>query len=207
VEPLKIQITLAVYYNHQENDYSLTARFWHSRKFLTSKRFSFSSGVNFLSLSSRCRGYHSSRYLGWLPGQHSGMAPWPGHGVAGSKLFRLLVALTLLTATTSGWSMADHNTLMSIRVMLSEVWLVVFPSWTGTNCCIDWYGMVHNPTMGCIANLSLHDVADDVVMGSAGWHASRVLCVPRRSHYTNGLGTYRFSNKQERIQIQCHRGQ
>jgi len=62
----------------------------------------------------------------------------------------------------------------------------VFPSWTGTNCCIDWYGMVHNPTMGCIANLSLHDVADDVVMGSAGWHASRVLCVPRRSHYTNG---------------------
>jgi hypothetical protein len=38
----RLQTTLAVYYNHLENNYSLAAR-RHSRKFWTIEKFSFSS--------------------------------------------------------------------------------------------------------------------------------------------------------------------
>ncbi|CAD6207009.1 unnamed protein product [Miscanthus lutarioriparius] len=81
----------------------------------------------------------------------------------------LLVVLALLAPpATSACSAADRDMLLSIRAALSEEWLGVFSTWTGTDCCAGWYGVACDPTTGRVADLSLRGEVDDVPWLSPG---------------------------------------
>ncbi|KAG8047754.1 hypothetical protein GUJ93_ZPchr0008g14141 [Zizania palustris] len=83
--------------------------------------------------------------------------------------------LAVLVSAAAACSAADRDALLAIRAALSEAHLGVFSSWTGTECCTNWYGVSCDPTTGRVADLTLRGEAEDPVMAPAGHPASGVM--------------------------------
>ncbi|WOL19478.1 DNA-damage-repair/toleration protein [Canna indica] len=85
--------------------------------------------------------------------------------------FVLLVAATASTVWAEGsvkCSESDRDALLAIRSALSESHLGIFSSWTGDDCCSDWYGVSCDPSAGRVTGISLRGESPDPIVANAG---------------------------------------
>ncbi|RWW09565.1 hypothetical protein GW17_00026938, partial [Ensete ventricosum] len=62
----------------------------------------------------------------------------------------------------------DRDALLAFRSALSEKHLGIFSSWTGDDCCSQWYGVSCDPTTGRVADISLRGESEDPIIPRSG---------------------------------------
>lgn len=82
-----------------------------------------------------------------------------------------LILLTVFLAVISGVSAcspSDKAALLALKSSLNEPYLGIFASWTGDNCCTNWYGVSCDPTTRRVTDISLRGESEDPILVKAG---------------------------------------
>lgn len=85
-----------------------------------------------------------------------------------SFLLLATAILAVVCSAVSGCSPSDRAALLAFRKALSEPYLGLFNSWTGSNCCLDWYGISCDATTGRVTDINLRGESEDPIFEKAG---------------------------------------
>ncbi|CAL9046732.1 unnamed protein product [Musa banksii] len=83
-------------------------------------------------------------------------------------LVLVVIAAAACVRGSSGCPTLDRDALLAFRSALSEKRLGIFSSWTGDDCCSQWYGVSCDPTTGRVAGISLRDESEDRIISRSG---------------------------------------
>ncbi|KAI4386265.1 hypothetical protein MLD38_004211 [Melastoma candidum] len=85
------------------------------------------------------------------------------------RLDLLLAFLLLLSAASSVYSCppSDHAALLSFKAALHEPYLGIFNSWTGYDCCHNWYGVSCDAETNRVADINLRGESEDPIFERA----------------------------------------
>ncbi|KAJ4827999.1 hypothetical protein Tsubulata_006182 [Turnera subulata] len=83
-------------------------------------------------------------------------------------LIALLLAVVATTSTVQACSASDHAALLAFKSSLTEPYLGIFHTWTGTDCCSGWYGISCDPTTSRVADINLRGESEDPIFEKAG---------------------------------------
>ncbi|KAJ7982185.1 Leucine-rich repeat receptor-like protein kinase family [Quillaja saponaria] len=124
-------------------------------------------------------------------------------------LLYLLIIILAVTSTVKSCPPSDRAALLAFKVALKEPYLGIFNSWTGNNCCLNWYGVSCDPTTQTVADINLRGESEDPIFEKAWtlgvYKDSLFLTLPimelqegslRRSSTSPGLMHLDFSNNQ-----------
>ncbi|XP_052206640.1 DNA damage-repair/toleration protein DRT100-like [Diospyros lotus] len=84
--------------------------------------------------------------------------------------FSLLLITALLLAVSSAVEScppADRAALLAFKAALHEPYLGIFNSWTGADCCHNWYGVSCDPTTRRVADINLRGESEDPIFQKA----------------------------------------
>ncbi|XP_025614995.2 uncharacterized protein [Arachis hypogaea] len=83
----------------------------------------------------------------------------------------LLIATVILAPaiiTVNGCSPSDKASLLAFKAALSEPYLGIFKTWSGDNCCLNWYGVSCDATAGRVSDINLRGESEDPIFEKAG---------------------------------------
>ncbi|KAJ6896040.1 DNA damage-repair/toleration protein [Populus alba x Populus x berolinensis] len=83
-------------------------------------------------------------------------------------LTTLALLFTLIYTVTSSCTPSDLAALLAFKSSLKEPYLGIFNTWSGTNCCSNWYGISCDPTTGRVADINLRGESEDPIFEKAG---------------------------------------
>lgn len=83
-------------------------------------------------------------------------------------LFFVSVILLAVAASVNSCSPSDRAALLAFKSSLQEPYLGIFNSWTGNDCCLNWYGVSCDPNTGRVADLNLRGESEDPIFEKAG---------------------------------------
>ncbi|KAI3676665.1 hypothetical protein L1987_86277 [Smallanthus sonchifolius] len=91
-------------------------------------------------------------------------------GVTG--VYKYLVVVVLIAAVSStvvtSCPPSDREALLAFKSGLTEPYLGIFKTWTGTDCCTNWYGISCDPTDGRVNDIILRGESEDKIFEKAG---------------------------------------
>lgn len=81
----------------------------------------------------------------------------------------IIVVAVLLAVTTvvRACPPSDREALLAIKSALHEPYLGIFNSWTGSDCCSGWYGVVCDPRVHRVAEINLRGESEDPIFEKA----------------------------------------
>ncbi|KAL2925772.1 hypothetical protein RDABS01_007328 [Bienertia sinuspersici] len=82
-------------------------------------------------------------------------------------LLILLCSCSLISLVKS-CTASDRAALLAVKSALNEPYLGIFKSWTGDDCCTNWYGVNCNPDSGRVTNLNLRGESQDPIFQKCG---------------------------------------
>ncbi|XP_027180299.1 DNA damage-repair/toleration protein DRT100-like isoform X2 [Coffea eugenioides] len=96
----------------------------------------------------------------------------------------LVVMLSILCIFSLAYSCppSDRAALLAIKAALNEPYLGIFKSWTGTDCCMNWYGVSCDPEVHRVTEINLRGVSEDSIFkmahrtGYMSGTISRAIC-------------------------------
>ncbi|GMP41814.1 hypothetical protein CsSME_00011782 [Camellia sinensis var. sinensis] len=83
-------------------------------------------------------------------------------------LFISLLIILAVASTVNSCPPSDRSALMDFKASLTEPYLGLLNSWTGSDCCKNWYGISCDPTTGRVADISLRGESEDPIFEKAG---------------------------------------
>ncbi|VVA98951.1 unnamed protein product [Arabis nemorensis] len=83
------------------------------------------------------------------------------------KLNVVVLLLLLLFTTTTCCPSSDRRALLAFRSALHEPYLGIFNSWTGQDCCHNWYGVSCDLITHRVAALNLRGESEDPIFERA----------------------------------------
>ncbi|KAL5984228.1 hypothetical protein ACLOJK_018332 [Asimina triloba] len=81
----------------------------------------------------------------------------------------LLLCFFLIAVAPSVFSCppSDRAALLAFKAALNEPYLGIFESWTGSDCCHDWFGVSCDPTNSRVADINLRGECEDPIFQRA----------------------------------------
>ncbi|KAF7824521.1 DNA damage-repair/toleration protein DRT100-like [Senna tora] len=73
----------------------------------------------------------------------------------------IIVIIAVTSATVNSCPPSDRAALLAFKAALTGPYSGIFDSWTGTDCCVNWYGVVCDPTTHRVADINLRGDSDD----------------------------------------------
>ncbi|KAA8549551.1 hypothetical protein F0562_001431 [Nyssa sinensis] len=88
----------------------------------------------------------------------------------GHFIFFFFISAILLAISSSVNSCppSDRAALLAFKAALHEPYLGIFNSWTGTDCCHNWYGVTCDPIIRRVADINLRGESEDPIFEKAG---------------------------------------
>ncbi|KAF2311998.1 hypothetical protein GH714_027716 [Hevea brasiliensis] len=83
-------------------------------------------------------------------------------------LYITLITFLATASAVNGCPPSDRAALLAFKADLHEPYLGIFNSWTGTDCCHDWYGVSCDPETHRVADINLRGESEDPIFGKAG---------------------------------------
>lgn len=86
-----------------------------------------------------------------------------------SKIFHMaLLFLPLLFLAANACPASDRAALSAFKATLAEPYLGILNTWTGNDCCTNWYGVSCDPTISRVIGIDLRGESEDPVFEKAG---------------------------------------
>ncbi|KAJ9139705.1 hypothetical protein P3X46_030414 [Hevea brasiliensis] len=83
-------------------------------------------------------------------------------------LYITLITFLATASAVNSCPPSDRAALLAFKADLHEPYLGIFNSWTGTDCCHDWYGVSCDPETHRVADINLRGESEDPIFGKAG---------------------------------------
>lgn len=83
-------------------------------------------------------------------------------------LITVAIFCALVSTTVDSCSPSDLAALKAVKASLTESHLGLFNSWTGTDCCVNWYGVSCNPATRRIVDINLRGESEDPILSKSG---------------------------------------
>ncbi|CAM8920361.1 unnamed protein product [Rhodiola kirilowii] len=80
----------------------------------------------------------------------------------------LVIILLVVTPSISACPPSDLSALLAFKSSLQEPSIGIFNTWTGTNCCDNWYGVSCNPDTQRVADINLRGESEDPILEKLG---------------------------------------
>jgi len=93
-----------------------------------------------------------------------------------------LTLLAVSPAVIEGCPPSDRAALLAFKAALHEPYLGIFTSWTGNDCCHNWYGVSCDPETHRVADITLRGESEDPIFqrahrtGYMTGYISRAIC-------------------------------
>nr|AFK38065.1 unknown [Medicago truncatula] len=78
------------------------------------------------------------------------------------------VFLATVILTVHGCSPSDRTALLSFKASLKEPYHGIFNTWSGENCCVNWYGVSCDSTTGRVTDINLRGESEDPIISKSG---------------------------------------
>ncbi|XWS73514.1 hypothetical protein CRYUN_Cryun02cG0135900 [Craigia yunnanensis] len=85
----------------------------------------------------------------------------------------ILVLLFFVITTVNSCPPSDRAALLAFKAALYEHYLGIFKSWTGTNCCHNWYRISCDPELHRVTDINLRGKSEDPIFQRA--HRTRFM--------------------------------
>lgn len=82
--------------------------------------------------------------------------------------FLATLTIFILTSTARSCPASDRAALLAFKAALHEPYLGIFNSWTGTDCCHNWYGVMCDMETRRVADINLRGESEDPIFQKAG---------------------------------------
>ncbi|GKV22230.1 hypothetical protein SLEP1_g32113 [Rubroshorea leprosula] len=76
-------------------------------------------------------------------------------------MFHIVLLLLAVSSAVESCSPTDRAALLDFKAALHEPYLGIFNSWTGDDCCHDWYGVTCDPQTYRVADIDLRGESED----------------------------------------------
>ncbi|KAL0379901.1 UNVERIFIED_CONTAM: DNA damage-repair/toleration protein [Sesamum angustifolium] len=89
-------------------------------------------------------------------------------GLARNFLLSTATVLLALALAANACSPSDRAALLDFKAALNEPYLGIFNTWSGTDCCTNWYGINCDPETKRVADIVLRGESEDPIFEKAG---------------------------------------
>ncbi|KAJ7980752.1 Leucine-rich repeat receptor-like protein kinase family [Quillaja saponaria] len=79
----------------------------------------------------------------------------------------ITVVLLIVSSAVQSCPPSERAALLAFKSALHEPYLGIFNSWTGTDCCHNWYGISCDPQSGRVADITLRGESEDKIFQKA----------------------------------------